>query len=96
MAAARMAALRGHRVTLIETEDALGGLFRLAARAPGREECGDILNFFTTELERLKVDLCLEAPLSAALIDGIATWCGNDSERIPIGSLATATPRGQV
>jgi hypothetical protein len=34
--------------------------------------------------------------MSAALIDGIATWCGNDSERIPIGSLATATPRGQV
>ncbi|MDJ0804751.1 MAG: NADH:flavin oxidoreductase, partial [Desulfobacterales bacterium] len=31
MAAARMAALRGHRVTLVEAEKQLGGLFRLAS-----------------------------------------------------------------
>ena len=34
--------------------------------------------------------------MSAALIDGIATWCGNDGERVPIGALAAATPHGDV
>ncbi len=72
MAAARMAALRGHRVTLLEAEEWLGGLFRLAARAPGRQEAGDILAFFTHEMERLDVDVRLGTPLTAALIDQIA------------------------
>ncbi|MDJ0721575.1 MAG: FAD-dependent oxidoreductase [Desulfobacterales bacterium] len=72
MAAARMAALRGHRVTLVEAENQLGGLFRLASRAPGRQEAGDILKFFTDELECLDVDLRLETPLTEGLIDALA------------------------
>jgi NADPH-dependent 2,4-dienoyl-CoA reductase/sulfur reductase-like enzyme len=72
MAAARMAALRGHRVTLVEAEARLGGLFRLAALAPGRQEAGDIINFFSVELDRLGVDLRLEAPLTQARIDALA------------------------
>jgi 2,4-dienoyl-CoA reductase (NADPH2) len=35
--AARLAALRGHRVTLCERQERLGGAIRLAAAAPGRE-----------------------------------------------------------
>ena len=54
LAAARMAAVRGHRVILIEESDMLGGLFRLATRAPGRQETGDILAYFEAELARLQ------------------------------------------
>ena len=72
LAAARMAALRGHRVTLVEAGPVLGGLFRLAARAPGRQEAGDILAYFMQELERLQMDVRLETPLTAELLDGLA------------------------
>jgi NADPH-dependent 2,4-dienoyl-CoA reductase/sulfur reductase-like enzyme len=71
LAAARMAALRGHRVTLVEAEPTLGGLFRLAARAPGRQEVGDILNYFMQELERLQVDVRLETPMTSELLDSL-------------------------
>jgi len=71
LAAARMAALRGHRVTLIEAGQTLGGLFRLAARAPGREEVADILDYFRQELERLQVDVRLETPLTPELLDAL-------------------------
>jgi 2,4-dienoyl-CoA reductase-like NADH-dependent reductase (Old Yellow Enzyme family)/thioredoxin reductase len=83
MAAARMAALRGHQVTLAETEGQLGGLFRLAAHAPGREEAGDILKFFSEELQRLNVRLCLDRPLAAALVEEIAP----DAVLLATGSL---------
>ncbi len=72
LAAARMAALRGHEVVLVEEGPALGGLFRLAARAPGRQEAGDILAYFEKELARLQVDIRLKTPLSADLIDVLA------------------------
>jgi len=71
LAAARMAALRGHRVTLIEAGQSLGGLFRLAARAPGREEVADILDYFRQELERLRVAVRLETPLTPELLDAL-------------------------
>mgnify|MGYP006288271037 FL=1 len=72
LAAARTAALRGHRVALIEEGPTLGGLFRLAVQAPGRQETGDILAYFEQELTRLQVDVHLETPLSAALLDALA------------------------
>ena len=72
LAAARMAARRGHQVVLIEEGPALGGLFRLAVQAPGRQETGDILQYFEQELARLQVDVRLETPLTAALLDALA------------------------
>jgi len=72
LAAARMAAVRGHRVVLIEAGEALGGLFRLATRAPGRQEAGDILAYFEAELARLQVDIRYETLLTADLLDEIA------------------------
>jgi len=69
LAAARMAAVRGHRVVLIEESRTLGGLFRLATRAPGRQETGDILLYFERELARLQVEIRYETALTAALLD---------------------------
>ena len=72
LAAARMAALRGHQVVLIEESQTLGGLFRLATRAPGRQETGDILSYFEKELARLQVVIRYETALTAALLDELA------------------------
>ena len=43
LAAAKTAALRGHRVILWEKEDVCGGQVRLAARLPYREEFLDLI-----------------------------------------------------
>jgi 2,4-dienoyl-CoA reductase-like NADH-dependent reductase (Old Yellow Enzyme family)/thioredoxin reductase len=83
LAAARMAAIRGHRVTLIEEGQRIGGLFRLATRAPGREEAGDILAYFEAELARLRVDIRYETVLTAGLLDEI----GPDIAVLATGSL---------
>ena len=57
MEAARVAALRGHRVSLYEAEEELGGFMRLAARAPHRGELQLILDWWRRELERLGVPI---------------------------------------
>jgi NADPH-dependent 2,4-dienoyl-CoA reductase/sulfur reductase-like enzyme len=55
MEAARVAALRGHRVTLYEREAALGGQLRTWAKAPRTAEFGKSLAWFEGQLERLQV-----------------------------------------
>ncbi|MBA3008745.1 MAG: NAD(P)/FAD-dependent oxidoreductase [Proteobacteria bacterium] len=71
MAAARMFALHGHKTLVCEKESVLGGLLALAAIAPGRGELEDILKFFRKEMDRLKVEIRYDTPLSAALLDEI-------------------------
>jgi 2,4-dienoyl-CoA reductase-like NADH-dependent reductase (Old Yellow Enzyme family)/thioredoxin reductase len=63
---ARVAASRGHHVTLVDRGAALGGQFRLAARQPSREQVGDLLAWFGRELARLGVEVRLETELDAA------------------------------
>jgi NADPH-dependent 2,4-dienoyl-CoA reductase/sulfur reductase-like enzyme len=63
LAAARMAAMRGHRVTIVEEKGSVGGLLRLAAIPPGRGEIMDVIDFLTREIERLGVALRLNTPL---------------------------------
>lgn len=65
MEAARVAAERGHRVTLFEASDALGGQFALAAAAPHRTELGLALEWWGRELDRLGVDVRLRERLTA-------------------------------
>ena len=55
LAAARMAALRGHEVRLWEASGELGGLVRLAAVPPGRDSVYDLIRYFIAELDRLGV-----------------------------------------
>jgi 2,4-dienoyl-CoA reductase (NADPH2) len=55
--AARVAKLRGHRVTLVERERALGGALRLAAAV--HPENAPLLDFLTGEMQRLGVELRL-------------------------------------
>jgi thioredoxin reductase len=82
LAAARMGALVGHQVHLVEQQADTGGVARLAARAPGRGEVGDILAYFRSELERLGVKITLradeiEAILALADIDAVVVATGS-------------------
>ena len=52
---ARVAALRGHRVTLYEATSRLGGQMRWAAEAPNRAEMLPALDWWERELTRLQV-----------------------------------------
>jgi 2,4-dienoyl-CoA reductase-like NADH-dependent reductase (Old Yellow Enzyme family) len=55
--AARVAAERGHRVTLLEAADKPGGQVRLLAQLPRRRELIGIIDWRMSELERLGVAL---------------------------------------
>ncbi len=57
--AARVAAERGHRVTLFEAEPELGGQLRLAVRVPGKVEFRETLRYYRAELARLGVEVRL-------------------------------------
>ncbi|MDX1433538.1 MAG: FAD-dependent oxidoreductase [Gammaproteobacteria bacterium] len=53
--AARVAAERGHHVTLVEAAGTLGGQFRLAGLQPSRQQILDNIAWYETRLERLQV-----------------------------------------
>lgn len=55
--AARVAALRGHAVMLLERDGELGGMTRLAAKAPRRDAFLHYRDFAERELARLGVDV---------------------------------------
>ncbi|MEJ3656924.1 mycofactocin system FadH/OYE family oxidoreductase 1 [Actinomycetes bacterium KLBMP 9759] len=55
MEAARVLALRGHRVRLAERNEVLGGALVAAAKVQGRERLGLLVRWWERELERLGV-----------------------------------------
>ncbi len=59
LACATVAARRGHRVSLFEQSDEIGGQFNLAKKIPGKEEFNASLDYFRVELDRSGVDLQL-------------------------------------
>ncbi len=83
LAVARMAAVRGHQVTVVEEKGTVGGLLLLAARAPGRQEIMEVIHFFTRELERLRVELRLNTRLN----DDILKELGPQAIVLASGSL---------
>lgn len=59
MKAAVIAAERGHKTTLLEKSDELGGQVKLARKIPGREEFGELIPNLKRELEHNRVDVHL-------------------------------------
>jgi 2,4-dienoyl-CoA reductase-like NADH-dependent reductase (Old Yellow Enzyme family)/pyruvate/2-oxoglutarate dehydrogenase complex dihydrolipoamide dehydrogenase (E3) component len=55
--AARVGALRGHDVVLLERRDRVGGQLALWATAPGREVYQSTVSWYERELDRLGVDV---------------------------------------
>jgi len=66
--AARILAERGHSVALYENELELGGQVALAAKLPTREEFGEIIRYFTYQLERLGVGVHLGQEMTPQLV----------------------------
>jgi mycofactocin system FadH/OYE family oxidoreductase 2 len=70
MAAARMAALRGHEVTLLEKGPELGGRVNLASKLPKRQELEECVRFLGYELERLGVEVKLGVEVTPEMVEG--------------------------
>ncbi|WP_295483586.1 NADPH-dependent 2,4-dienoyl-CoA reductase [uncultured Pseudomonas sp.] len=59
MAAASVAAERGHQVTLFDAAGEIGGQFNVAKRVPGKEEFNETLRYFAHQLTQTGVHLRL-------------------------------------
>jgi len=64
MAFASVAAERGHRVTLFEAADRIGGQFNVAKRIPGKEEFHETLRYYQVMLDKHGVDVRLNTRVS--------------------------------
>jgi NADPH-dependent 2,4-dienoyl-CoA reductase/sulfur reductase-like enzyme len=71
MEAARVAAERGHDVTLFEKKEFIGGQITTAAKAPQRDQIAGITRWYQLELARLKVDLRLGTAADVATIQDL-------------------------
>ena len=71
LAASTTLAERGHRVTLFDAADEIGGQFNLAKRIPGKEEFHETLRYFRNRIDATGVELKLGTRVSAQqLADG--------------------------
>ena len=66
--AARMSAERGHRVTLLEATDALGGQIARTSTLPILGSLNDLWSWRANELSELGVDVRLSTPATADLV----------------------------
>jgi len=89
MWAAKIAALRGHDVTLFEKQSALGGQINIAMKGSGREELGVIVRNERCQLEKLKVPMMLNQTITPEFImeqnpDAVIVATGSMPRRSPI------------
>jgi len=68
MEVARLAAVRGHDVTLYEKQQELGGQVLLAARLPGRDEIGGVVRWQKLQLERAGVEVLTGRAVTADIV----------------------------
>ena len=66
LAAAKTAAERGHKVTLFDSADELGGQFNIAKQVPGKEEFYETIRYFKRQLELHKVTVKLNTRVTAS------------------------------
>lgn len=65
LAAATVAAERGHEVTLFDSAEEIGGQFNVAKLIPGKEEFYETLRYFQQKLQATKVNVKLGQRVSA-------------------------------
>ena len=68
LAAATTAARRGHKVTLFDSANQIGGQFNIAKQIPGKEEFYETLRYFNKEIELSGVTLKLNHRVAAATL----------------------------
>ena len=69
MESARIAALRGHHVTLCEKSDELGGLIRVASVPPYKTELENIIEYYSHQLSKVGVMVELKKDVTPELIE---------------------------
>lgn len=65
LAAATVAAERGHDVTLFEADDKIGGQFNIAKQIPGKEDFNETLRYFGAMLKKHSVNVQLNKKVSS-------------------------------
>ena len=70
LAFATTAAERGHKVTLFEAGERIGGQFNIAMQIPGKEEFAETLRYFARRIEQTGVVLKLNTRVAAAELAG--------------------------
>ena len=84
---ARVSALRGHDVVLVDERAELGGLVRIAARTDGRDGLVDAVDWLGNEVRRLGVDVRLrrtaEADALLALEPDVVVLATGASDAVP-------------
>ncbi len=70
--AARVAAMRGHQVILLDRGKRLGGQLLIAAKAPGRDDFEDQVYFEENEMERLGVEVRLQSTADIGAIKALS------------------------
>jgi 2,4-dienoyl-CoA reductase-like NADH-dependent reductase (Old Yellow Enzyme family)/NADPH-dependent 2,4-dienoyl-CoA reductase/sulfur reductase-like enzyme len=86
--AARVAAERGHQVTIVEASGRLGGQFHLAGLQPRRRQIIDFLEWYARQLEKLQVKLLLNTFFEAEDIEAFG------AEEVIIATGSQPNPRG--
>ena len=69
MEAARVAALRGHKVTLYEKEGELGGQLNLAGIPPGKTKINWFKDWLVNQIKKLKVEVKLGSMVTAEAVE---------------------------
>ncbi|MEE8174879.1 MAG: FAD-dependent oxidoreductase [Dehalococcoidia bacterium] len=69
MEAARVASLRGHKVTLFEGDDELGGQLLLASKPPFKDAIDALRRYLADQVAKLGVELRLRERFTADLLD---------------------------
>ena len=88
LAAATIAAQRGHEVTLFDADKEIGGQFNMAKQIPGKEEFHETLRYFNTQLALHKVTVKLNTRIEAEDLKN-----GNFEEVIIATGIQPRTPR---
>ena len=93
--AARVAALRGHKVTLYEASERLGGQSQVARLLPYRAEMGEIVDWLERQVRNLEVDIHLNTNVDPGTWERWhRSWEWLENERPDAVIVATgSTPR---
>jgi len=72
MEAARVAAMRGHKVCLHDANNHLGGLLNWAVIPPHKGEINNLIEFLSTQLSKLGVEIVLNSRVTPEIVDQIS------------------------